>query len=84
MVSLGWESESDDAFMIRYKDCLDTLTTHGGQHVLASPQIFGKDSATDDEVAGEVEKFKAVSFIQKLNKNVAIYQSRFLHEFLLF
>ena len=47
------------------------MLAHRGTHILASPQI--KANATDEEIADEVEKFKALSFIQKLNRSTKRY-----------
>ena len=68
-----WFTETDEAFNLRFKDSIDTLFTHGGIHVFYSSQIHNKVLPSDEEKLKEREKFKAVSYIQKLNKSPKRY-----------
>ena len=69
MMMHQWESESDEVFKTRFEDSIDTLNAHGGMHVFASPQILGKDDASEKEIADLVEQFKTITYVKKLNRS---------------
>ncbi len=68
-----FRSESDDAFMIRFRNSFETLWAHGGRHVFASPQIVSKSTLSDAEIEKAEECFKAVALVKKLNRSPKKY-----------
>ena len=58
-------NESNSAFLTRFKSMAQTLTIAGGEHILVSTDMLGKDlsGATADEIRDEKERFLAMCFI---------------------
>lgn len=78
------ETESDDNFLSRYKDSVDTLFNHGGEHVFVSDQIYRSrnpsnllGARSDAESKALSDEFQAVAFIKKLNRRDDRYGSLF-------
>ena len=65
MLMKQFGDESNDAYLSRFKSMVETLKLAGGEHVLISPKLLGKDVhvATQDERKEEKEHFMAICFI---------------------
>ena len=65
-----YDHESNATYLTRFKSMVQTLKIAGGEHVLVSKVMLGKElsSATDDEINAEREKFLAMCFILRSNE----------------
>jgi len=62
------ESESDSAYMKRFKVNLDTLLFAGGKHILCSPELADaveKENITGAEREAEIDKFKTIVSLKR-------------------
>ena len=65
MLMKQYDSESNDAYLTRFKSTIQTLKIAGGDHILVSGTMLGKDlnEATDTELNIERERFMGMCFI---------------------
>ena len=63
--------ESNNAYLTRFKSMSRTLAIAGGEHILVSDEMLGKNigTATADEVKDEKERFLAIYFILRSDEN---------------
>ena len=66
------ETESDTAYMNRFRVNLDTLCSAGGKHILCSPELIeahDSNNPTTAECEAEENKFKAIVFLKRSDPN---------------
>ena len=70
MLMKQYDNEANDAYLTRFKSMIQTLKIAGGEHVLVSKVMLGKELAesTDDEIDNEREKFLAMCFVLRSNE----------------
>ena len=70
MLLRQYNDESNVTYLTRFKSVVETLKVAGGEHILVSPKIMGKElSATSSsEVEDEKQRFMAVYFILRCDE----------------
>jgi hypothetical protein len=61
-----YDNETNDDYLTRFKSMVETLILAGGEHILVSKELIGKDDlslATKEELNEEKQKFMATCFI---------------------
>ena len=70
-----YSDESNDTYLTRFKSVVETLKLAGGEHILVSPKIMGKElsAASSSEVEDEKQRLMAVYFILRCDEGIKNY-----------
>ena len=65
MLMKQYQYETNDAYLTRFRSMTETLKLAGGEHILVSESLLGKEIkvASKAEISAEKEKFMAVCYI---------------------
>ena len=65
-------SETNDAYLTRFKSMVATLKIAGGENILVSSTMLKREMsfATKQQINEEKEKFMAISFILRSGENI--------------